>query len=57
MPPIHSYRRVNGIFRFIEMLRGLLRGSEASKALFERAGLFKTPELLEKYEIASEVTV
>ena len=39
------------------MLRGLLRGSEASKALFERAGLFKTPELLEKYVIASEVTV
>ena len=39
------------------MLRGLLRDSEAAKALFEKVGLFKTPELLEKYLIASEVTV
>ena len=39
------------------MLRGLLRDSEAAKALFEKAGLFKSPELLEKYVIASEVTV
>ena len=39
------------------MLRGLLRDSEATKALFEEVGLFKAPELLEKYVIASEVTV
>ena len=39
------------------MLRALLRDSEAAKALFEKVGLFKTPELLEKYLIASEVTV
>ena len=39
------------------MLRGLLRDSEAAKALFEKVGLFKSPELLEKYVIASEVTV
>ena len=39
------------------MLRVLLRDSEASKALFEKAGLFKDPGLLEKYVIASEVTV
>ena len=39
------------------MLRGLLRDSEAAKALFEKAGLFKSPEMLEKYVIASEVTV
>ena len=39
------------------MLRGLLRDSEATKALFEKVGLFKAPELLEKYVIASEVTV
>ena len=39
------------------MLRGLLRDSEAAKALFEKFGLFKSPELLEKYVIASEVTV
>ena len=39
------------------MLRGLLRGSEGAKALFEKIGLFKSPELLEKYVIASEVTV
>ena len=39
------------------MLRGLLRNSEAAKALFEKVGLFKTPEVLEKYVIASEVTV
>ena len=36
---------------------GLLRDSEAVKALFEKVGLFKAPELLEKYVIASEVTV
>ena len=34
-----------------------MRDSEAAKALFEKVGLFKTPELLEKYLIASEVTV
>ena len=39
------------------MLRVLLRDSEAVKALFEKTGLFKSPELLEKYVIASEVTV
>ena len=39
------------------MLRGLLRDSEAAKALFEEFGLFKSPELLEKYVIASEITV
>ena len=39
------------------MLRGLLRDSEAAKALFEKAGLFKSPEMLEKYVIASEVTM
>ena len=39
------------------MLRGLLRNSEAAKALFEKVGLFKTPEVLERYVIASEVTV
>ena len=39
------------------MLRGLLRDSEAAKALFEKFGLFKDPERLEKYVIASEVTV
>ena len=35
----------------------MLRDSEAVKALFEEFGLFKSPELLEKYVIASEVTV
>ena len=39
------------------MLRRLLRDSEAAKALFEKLGMFKDPELLEKYVIASEVTV
>ena len=39
------------------MLRGLLRDREAAKALFEKVVLFKSPELLEKYVIASEVTV
>ena len=39
------------------MLRGLLRDSDAAKELFEKVGLFKDPELLEKYVIASEVTV
>ena len=39
------------------MLRRLLRDSEAAKALFEKLGMFKSPELLEKYVIASEVTV
>ena len=39
------------------MLRGLLRDSEAAKELFEKVGLFKSPELLEKYVVASEVTV
>ena len=39
------------------MLRVLLRDSEAARALFENVGLFKSPELLEKYVIASEVTV
>ena len=39
------------------MLRGLLRDSEATKALFEKFGLFKAPELLEKYVIASEAAV
>ena len=33
---------------FESMLRGLLRDIEASKELVEKAGLFKTPELLEK---------
>ena len=36
---------------------GMLRDIEAAKALFEKVGLFKAPELLEKYVIASEVTV
>ena len=35
----------------------MLRDIEAAKALFEKVGLFKAPELLEKYVIASEVTV
>ena len=39
------------------MLRALLRDSEAAKEIFEKVGLFKSPELLEKYVIASEVTV
>ena len=39
------------------MLRALLRDSDAVTALFEKTGLFKSPELLEKYVIASEVTV
>ena len=39
------------------MLRSLLRDSEAVKVLFEKYGLFKTPEMLEKYVIASEATV
>ena len=39
------------------MLRAILRDSEAAKAVFEKVGLFKAPELLEKYVIASEVTV
>ena len=39
------------------MLRALLHDSEALKTLFENVGLFKNPELLEKYVIASEVTV
>ena len=47
----------NSTFWHFSMLRGLLRDSEAAKALFEKMGLFKSPELLEKYVIASEVTV
>ena len=39
------------------MLRELLRGGEAARALFEKVGLFKSPEVLEKYAIASEVTL
>ena len=39
------------------MLRGLLRDSESAKALLEKMDLFKAPELLEKYVVASEVTV
>ena len=39
------------------MLRALLRDHEAAMGVFEKVGLFKTPELLEKYVIASEVTV
>lgn len=39
------------------MLRGLLRDSQAVRALFEKFHLFKAPEQLEKYVIASEVTV
>ena len=39
------------------MLRALLRDHEAEMGVFEKVGLFKTPELLEKYVIASEVTV
>ena len=39
------------------MLRVLLHDSEAAKAVFEKTGLFKAPEVLEKYVIASEVTV
>ena len=35
----------------------MLRDIEAEKALFEKLGMFKDPELLEKYVIASEVTV
>lgn len=42
---------------FSLMLRSLLRDSEAVKVLFEKYGLFKTPEMLEKYVIASEATV
>ena len=38
------------------MLRRLLRDSEALKALSEKLGLFRDPEVLEKYVIASEVT-
>ena len=38
------------------MLRGLLRGG-ATKALLENLGLFNDPERLEKYVVASEVTV
>ena len=34
-----------------------MRDSEAAKALFEKFGLFKDPELLEKFVMASEVTV
>ena len=34
-----------------------MRDSEAAKALFEKLSMFKSPELLEKYVIASEVTV
>ena len=39
------------------MLRGLLREGAAAKALFENLGLFNDPERLEKYVVASEVTV
>ena len=39
------------------MLNGLLRDPEATRALFDRVGLFKDPELLEKYVVASEVTM
>ena len=39
------------------MLRRLLRDSEAAKALFEKVGLFQEPEKLEKYVLASEITV
>ena len=39
------------------MLRALLRDSEAAKTLFEKAGLFRAPEQLEKYVIAGEITV
>ena len=38
------------------MLRGLLRDSEVAKELFDKFGLFKSPELLEKYVIAGEIT-
>ena len=38
------------------MLRVLRHDSEAVKALFEKAGLFKTPEQLKKDVIAGEVT-
>ena len=47
----------NSTFWHFSMLRGLLRDSEAAKALFEKMGLFRSPELLEKYVIASEVTI
>lgn len=39
------------------MLRDLLRDCESAKGFLEKAGLFKDPKLLEKYAIASEVTV
>ena len=39
------------------MMRGFLCDSEAAKALFEKVGLFKSPELPEKYVVASEATV
>ena len=39
-----------------ESMRGLLHDTEAAKE-FEKMGLFKTPELLEKYVIASEFTI
>ena len=38
-------------------MRGLLHDTEAARELFDRTGLFKTPELLEKYVIASELTI
>ena len=38
------------------MLRGLLRDSEVARELFDKFGLFKSPELLEKYVIAGEIT-
>ena len=39
------------------MLRGLLREGGDAKALLEKLGLFNDPERLEKYVVASEVTV
>ena len=39
------------------MLRGLLREGAAAKALLESLGLFNDPERLEKYVVASEVTI
>ena len=39
------------------MLRDLLRDCESAKGFLEKAGLFKDPKLLEKYAIASEVTL
>ena len=52
--PRDSQKRKNAI---LTMLRGLLRNSEATKAIVDKFGLFKDPERLEKYVVVSEVTM